>query len=101
VHCLVYVIVAPLSPLMYRTLLPVRSNSSNSQPKYICPSNRIPGRILGLYKNDMVGEVTLSIPLDAVLLPKRDKADADLKSTEEDRRGCFDRHDGSGESNIN
>lgn len=36
--------------------------------------------------------VTLSISLDAVLLPKRDKADANLKDTEEDRRAYFDRH---------
>jgi hypothetical protein len=71
----------------------VISNSSNSQPKYICPSNRIPGRFLVIYKNDMWGQVvTLSISLDAVLLPKRDKADANLKDTEEDRRACFDRH---------
>jgi hypothetical protein len=70
----------------------VISNSSNSQPKYICPSNRIPDKILVLYKNDMLGEFTLSISLDAVLLPKRDQADANLKDAKEYRRSCFNRH---------
>ena len=98
---LLCLIVAPPSRVMYRTLLQlpetVRSNGVKSQPKYICPSNRIPGKILVLYKNDILGKITLSISLNAILLPKRHKADADLKGAEEDRRGCFDRHDGSGE----
>ena len=37
-------------------------------------------------------EGTLSVLPKTVLLPKRDEADAELKNTEEDRCGSFDRH---------
>jgi hypothetical protein len=61
-------------------------------PKYICPSNRNTNGSSVSHKIGSHEESTLSVLPKAVLLPKCDKADAELENTEENRCGCFDRH---------